>query len=552
MNLAQLRTWAGRLLGSSLRRRLGLGVGLVVAVLMSLFVLDLTRRQADSARTLLAEEATALSNSVAASAAVWVASRDYAGLQEIVEGLRRYPHLQHAMVLDPAGLVLAHTERERVGRYLHDLPEQAATTTLHHSDRQVDIVSPVRLSGRLIGWARIGLDDQALQQRHAEILRQGAAYALAAVLLSLAVAWVAAALLTRRLARIEAAASSNRGDGIWMRAELRGDDEAARLAQQFNLMLDALEERKTALAELNATLESRVARRTAELEGKNHELAAALQALERAHQQTRDALDQLRRTQAELVRAEKMAGLGTLVAGVAHELNTPIGNALMMASSLADGCRSFEQQATGQLRRADFEQFLRTVRESSQVLLRNIERAATLVSSFKQVAIDPGSYQRRRFDLRAMSEEALQTLKPALRGAHVSLRLEIPAGIELEGYPGPLGQVLQSLVHNALTHAFAPGQPGRVTLRAEDGGTGEVQLVVEDDGCGIAPEVLPRIFDPFFTTRMGRGGAGLGLSIAYNIVTGLLGGRIAVDSVPDHGTRFTLHLPARAPASDAP
>lgn len=274
---------------------------------------------------------------------------------------------------------------------------------------------------------------------------------------------------------------------------------------------------------LNTELEQRVQERTAEL----------------SH-----ALDMLKRSQDELVHAEKLASLGSLVAGVAHELNTPIGNALVSASALADMTREFgEQYARGDLRRSVLETYLHQCREGAALTQRSLCRANELVHSFKQVAVDQSSERRRAFDLAAMLQEVVDTLRPNIKGKPQTIALDVVPGIAMESFPGPLGQVAINLVMNALLHAFEGRESGEIRLHAEPARQGRVVLVCSDNGCGIAPEHLPRIFDPFFTTKLGQGGSGLGLSIVHRLVTQVLQGEISAESTPRQGTRFVLTLP---------
>jgi len=285
-----------------------------------------------------------------------------------------------------------------------------------------------------------------------------------------------------------------------------------------------------ALLQLNVSLELRVTERT-------HELEAALSGL--------------RQAQDELVRSEKMASLGALVAGVAHELNTPVGNAVLAASTLEGRQREFEAAMVGGLRRSELNAFLATLRETGAVLERNLQRAATLIGSFKQIAVDQSSYQRRAFELSEVVQEIALAISPTLKRSGVQLIEQVPLGLRMDSYPGPLGQVLINLVNNAVVHAFEEGGAvGCVRITAELAEGGHVRLCVSDNGRGIARQHLKRIFDPFFTTRLGQGGSGLGLHIVYTLVTGLLGGRIEVRSEPGQGTEFTIELPLKAPHGD--
>ena len=254
-----------------------------------------------------------------------------------------------------------------------------------------------------------------------------------------------------------------------------------------------------------------------------------------------------------LARNERMASLGNLVAGIAHEINTPIGNALMVSSSIGDRLGEFESAlATGALRRSTLEGFLASIRESDDLLERNLQRAANLIQNFKQVAVDQTSDQRRDFDLATVFEEVRMTLVPRLRRTSCKFEVDTEVGVAMDSYPGAIGQIVTNLVENALLHAFEGREDGQLTLVARQVGE-SVEVLFSDDGNGIPPEVLPRIFDPFFTTRLGRGGSGLGLSIVLNLVRDLLGGEMHVDSHVGQGTQFRIVFPKKAPpARQAP
>lgn len=293
-----------------------------------------------------------------------------------------------------------------------------------------------------------------------------------------------------------------------------------------------------ALQSLNASLEQRIAARTSELAGRNQELALALEHLQQAQEQ--------------LVQADKLASLGSIVAAVAHELNTPIGNALTVASTLQEHSRAFSQAIEQGLRRSLLESFQHNCQDAAEMLIRNLERAAELIRSFKGVAVDRTSSQRRQFDLAGVIEETLLTLQPTLKPLPYRISHTIPAGIRLDSYPGPLGQILSNLINNAIVHAFAGRDHGQMHLQASLSPQAHLQLRFSDDGCGIAQEHLKRIFDPFFTTRLGQGGSGLGLNIVYNLATGVLGGSIHVDSTPGQGSTFILDIPLHAPTATEP
>lgn len=273
--------------------------------------------------------------------------------------------------------------------------------------------------------------------------------------------------------------------------------------------------------------------------------------LRSAKESAETALAELRDAQESLVEAEKLAAIGGLVAGVAHEVNNPVGISLTVASSLERRCETFEAELeSGQLRRSRLAEFLGGTKEAAMQLVANLSRAGELVQSFKQVAVDRTHADRRLFDLKESTEQILASLKPTLRKTRHQLVTDIEPGVVMESYPGPYGQVVTNLFMNALSHAFAEGQDGTITILGRRHGEEHVEIVFMDDGIGMTEEAHRRAFEPFFTTKRGQGGTGLGLHIVYNIVHHRLGGRIALESVEGGGTTFRLVLPLTAPLDD--
>ena len=260
----------------------------------------------------------------------------------------------------------------------------------------------------------------------------------------------------------------------------------------------------------------------------------------------------LRQAQQDLIQAEKMASLGSLVAGVAHEINTPLGNTLTASSHLYDKVVELSAMLEeNRLRRADLVAFVNLLTETTRLMVANCERAAELVQSFKQVAVDQTSGERRRFDLKGYIEEVLLSLRPRLRKTGHRITVECPAHLEIDGYPGAVSQLLTNFLLNSLMHAYGPGDAGHIAIRVRPPEEGVVELAYSDDGKGIPPELLARIYDPFFTTRRGTGGSGLGLHVVYNLVAGTLRGQISVESEPGRGTCFRVRFPLRAPCDSA-
>ena len=274
-----------------------------------------------------------------------------------------------------------------------------------------------------------------------------------------------------------------------------------------------------------------------------------LEAGRESEEEARAALNNMESAQEGLVRSEKMAALGRLVAGVAHELNTPIGNIMMVASTQQEVVRMLsESVASGGLTRTALHNTAAQLEEGAGLMLSSARRAAELIQNFKQVAVDQTTDQLRDFELDRQIAEMLSVISHVLSKTPIQLIQQLEPGIAMRSYPGPLGQVLTNLVMNAVKHGFNDTQAGTITVACMRQGD-MACISVADNGAGIPSENLGKIFDPFFTTKLGQGGTGLGLHISHNIVYGPLGGRMTVASTSAVGTSFTLLLPFSAPDS---
>jgi K+-sensing histidine kinase KdpD len=223
------------------------------------------------------------------------------------------------------------------------------------------------------------------------------------------------------------------------------------------------------------------------------------------------------------------------------------GNALLVATTLNAEIDTFAQSAADKLTRTALEQHIASTITGSGMLVSNLERAAELIAGFKQLAVDQTSEQRRVYALRTMIDEVMVAMRPALRRAPFLFDVDVPADITLDGYPGPLSRVLVNFINNALLHAFEGRSAGRMSLSAKLLDAQQVELIFADDGVGMSADVLHRIFDPFYTTKLGRGGSGLGMHIAYSIITVMHGGHLEVTSKHGHGAQFRCVLPVSAP-----
>jgi len=444
-------------------------------------------------------------------------------------------------IVDRRGEVVADTagsSGERVN--LYRLPIVAAGfqgTTLPETmdfgghDYQVSAARSQSLGWLFVSRIPAGLENARLRETVTIVV----VIFIGAVLIGLLLAPLWAQGIVRPLRAVARRAHQIAGGELpdaWPRGRIA---EFNQLSSDLSVMADAIRRRETELRSLNEELEDRVAHRTEDLMKSNLDLSEALAAVEQA----RD----------DLIQAEKLAALGRLVAGVAHEMNTPLGNGRIAITTLMEKLTRFERGVAEGLRRSELESFVDGVRTSTEIAERNLLRASRLISSFKQVAADRTSSRRRRFQLLEVVDEVVLTLSPSMKRLPIEVRVAVPEDIRLDSYPGELGQALTNMIENCLIHGFAGRERGTIDITAEQLGVDQVLLKLSDDGVGMSPEVARRAFDPFFTTGLGQGGTGLGLFITHNSVTNVLGGTISLESQPDAGVRFELLLPLKAPES---
>jgi len=268
----------------------------------------------------------------------------------------------------------------------------------------------------------------------------------------------------------------------------------------------------------------------------------------RASLNAEQALQELRQTQDSLVQAERLASLGGLVAGVAHEINTPVGITLTGASILQQATdRISLAMSAGNIKKSQIQEYIETAVESSRLIMANSQRAAELIHSFKQIAVDQTSESKRPFKVKDYIDEVVMCLHPRLKKTNIQIRINCAENIELDSYSGAFAQIITNLIMNSLTHAFDANDTGSIEINVSLQND-TLLLKFVDDGKGIRPENINKIFDPFFTTQLGKGGSGLGLNIVFNLIVKKMGGSINVTSAFGQGAKFTIRIPRVAPS----
>ncbi len=406
------------------------------------------------------------------------------------------------------------------------------------------VVRPVLAESQIVGALRLTIDLSSISQ----MISRFTLIVAGLILVSVFIAYVLSRLIQRVLTRqvnelVSTAANITSTNNYALRAKVLAQDELGALAHVFNDMLAQVQRHDGArasvdlqLRQFNETLESRIEARTAQLNERNLAL--------------NDTLAKLTDTQSQLVQSEKLAALGGLVAGVAHEINTPLGIAVTAASAV-----EFEAKQTAILFRANtlsrsaLTAFVEMAEQGSHLIMKNLQRAVELVRSFKQVAVDQSSEQRREIELEDYFQQVLTSLHPALKRTQHTVSLVCPETLTLDTYPGALYQILVNFVMNSLVHGFADMDAGAIEITCsalaelDSAGRRQIEICYRDNGCGMSDEVKRQVFDPFFTTRRGQGGSGLGMHITWNLATRLLQGSLRCESTLGVGVLFTLVLP---------
>ncbi len=282
---------------------------------------------------------------------------------------------------------------------------------------------------------------------------------------------------------------------------------------------------------------------TQNLQQRTEQLQDQTTKLQQTNQALTESLGTLQLAQDQLVQSEKTAALGRLVAGIAHEINTPVGIGVTAASYLDEVTQELEEQYEhGTMTRSDLEVYLKNAKTSARMILENLRRAAEQIQSFKLIAVDQNSQEKRKFNLRDYLNDILLGLHPKLDKSSHHVTVYCDDDLELESHPGAFSQIISNLVLNSLIHGFESKAQGTMTieaLRDQD----ILQIRFHDDGCGMTPEIRSKIFEPFFTTKRGKGGTGLGLHLVHNLVTQQLDGHIECESLPGQGTTFLIRIP---------
>lgn len=482
-----------------------------------------------SVRTTLANNLTAVAEVFTMNTTAALSFNDAPAAHELLSSLRAKREVLQACIykLEVNGeesVFARYTSTEDHGLLCPEVPPTESRFTHNH----LVVVSPVNLGNEKIGSVYIerGLNDLW------ESIRVDSMIVGLMVLVSIAIASMLSLLVQKLisnpiLALLSATKAVSDSSDYSIRAIPTGNDEIGGLISGFNNMLAQIESRDIDLAETRGELELRI------------------EQADKANNELELALVKLKDTQEQLVNNEKMASLGGLVAGVAHEINTPVGVGVTAASTLREDTKStFALYETGDLTNSSLKRYFSICMQATEIILGNLQRAADLIHSFKQVAVDQTSTEYRTFELKRYIEETLLSLKPKLRCTELNVVVECDPDLTINSAPGAMSQIITNLVMNSVQHGYEEGESGCLRIFVEEQ-LEHIHIHYSDDGKGMPADVLKKVFEPFFTTRRGSGGSGLGMHIVYNLVTQQLKGTVALLSTLGEGSSVDIVFPKK-------
>ncbi|GGD62028.1 ATP-binding protein [Lacimicrobium alkaliphilum] len=408
------------------------------------------------------------------------------------------------------------------------------------SSDALELITPIRLEGNLVGYVYLRASTEPLNQLTLNTVMIILSVLLLALVLSFLLTLRLQKIITRPIEELVYLVQqiSSKKD-YSNRASASSLRELDILAESFNGMLEKIqqhiqrqEEAEEEHRRLNLSLEEKVGQRTTALKEANKEL---IQTLETLHQ-----------FQRQIVQNEKMASLGDMVAGVAHEVNTPIGLGVTASTMMLDRLNQLQHDFKNKtLKASALERFLNEGEENLNIIYRNLNRAAELISSFKQVAVDQSSENTRVFSFTQLMDEVLMSMRPRLKKVNHEINIDCDPDLVIESKAGPINQVIINLIMNSLIHGFEFIEKGRIDIIVRIQGNNKLHIDYKDNGKGIPEHLCKRIFDPFVTTKRGQGGSGLGMHLVFNLVTQALDGSITVSSEEGHGVTFEILFPVR-------
>lgn len=506
----------------------------IALLLYASFILIVNHQR--STATLI-EESQLQSQLIADYAVTPLLFSDTTGAMEILNKLKGVPNINAAAIYNDSGKLFAFYSK---ALHYQNYPKHIShfESSRQIIDDEIVVTTPVLYNGHTYGAVIFYISTEEIPKKLMDYALWLFGGMLLIILLSLLIVMKIQNYITMPILSLARTAQEiSLSEDYTIRARKFYTDEVGRLYDDFNSMLEKIEQRGRERDEaetISRTYQSHLERLTNELEERVKERTNELQ----------ESLEQLQSAQSQLIESEKMSALGNLVAGVAHEVNTPLGISITAASIFKNEIRTLKKLiAEEKLSKSGLEHFIETITEADEILIKNLDRAALLVRNFKKISVDQSSEEIREFELNDYLKEVISTFKSELKHRPVELALNLdPNPIQMYSYPGAISQIVVNMLQNALLHGFDYDQSGEIILTTQLS-NGNVIISFSDDGKGVDESVASKIFEPFITTKRNKGGTGLGLNITYNLVTQHLGGSIRLDTDYHKGARFIMTIP---------
>ncbi|MFT5023059.1 MAG: signal transduction histidine kinase [Colwellia sp.] len=464
--------------------------------------------------------------------------------------LKHVPYIRHVHIYKKnpdteAITFFASYNKSAIGKAISEKSEKIAElSSAKFSGHIIELMLPVIAEEQTVGYVYIQVSSEHIQQITNYLLLR---YTLLIFMFIFITALISIALnrfITSPMLNIANKIQEiSKHKKFNLRIEQMPFKELDILARNINIVLNRAETQLAKLSDAkqlsyqqNQDLENKVNKRTQALKDSNNEL---LSTLEKLHQ-----------FQGQLVESEKMASLGDMVAGVAHEVNTPIGLGVTASTLLSDRLleikKAFDDKT---LKSSQLKKFLVEGEENTAIIYRNLKRAAELIASFKKVAVDQSSEEARTFNIKNLFDDILLTLAPQIKKLPFIINVDCPSELVIKSKPGPINQIIINLIQNSINHGFDDRDHGVITIQTSIS-SDMLTIDYQDDGRGIEPSIMNKIFEPFTTTKRGSGGSGLGLHLVYNLVTQALGGKISFISEIEKGVNFKIIIPTQVIKED--
>ncbi|PHR54033.1 MAG: hypothetical protein COA44_14515 [Arcobacter sp.] len=521
----------------SIKSKLMLAILSILFVSLSAYSAFILAMNYQRNTTTLLNESTLQAHLIADYSITPLLFSDLTGAEEILNKLTSIPNINSAVMYDESGNVFAAYSRDKESPS-HQEKINTFIESSQFINNELIISSPVSHNDQIYGAIIFHVSTLAIPKElleYAFLLFLGM---VAIIIFSLLMIYRLQNYITLPIINLAKTAQEiSLSEDYSIRAQKMYADEVGHLYDDFNSMLGKIEQRGREREEaetISRTYQAHLERLTNELEERVQNRTGELQ----------ESLTNLQSAQSQLIESEKMSALGNLVAGVAHEVNTPLGISITAASIFKNELKTVKNLLdNNKLSKSALEHFIETISEADEILIKNLDRAALLVRNFKKISVDQSSEEKRNFELNEYLLEVISTFKNELKHRPVELKLEFDdKQLLMESYPGAISQIVVNMLQNSLLHGFDYEQEGEIILKTIHK-ENSVEIIFEDNGKGVEKTVEHKIFEPFITTKRNKGGTGLGLNITYNLVNQQLKGSIKLDTHYENGARFIIEIP---------